>query len=164
MQAFDDGGIDVSAELQSVHPLVRRLTDQDLDRVMEIELTAYPYPWTRGIFKDCIRVGYECWGLQAGSRLVAYCVQTHAAGECHLLNLCVDPEWQRKGLGSTLLDHSIRLARLQNCSSMYLEVRPSNPAGYRLYEKNGFAVIGMRPDYYTSEGGREDAIVMKLEL
>jgi ribosomal-protein-alanine N-acetyltransferase len=154
----------VSAELEPVHPLIRRLTDQDLDRVMEIELTAYPYPWTRGIFKDCIRVGYECWGLQAGSRLVGYCVQTQAAGECHLLNLCVDPEWQRKGLGSLLLDHSIRLARLHNCSSMFLEVRPSNPAGYRLYEKNGFTMIGVRRDYYTSDEGREDAIVMKREL
>jgi ribosomal-protein-alanine N-acetyltransferase len=154
----------VSAELEPIHPLIRRLTDQDLDRVMEIELTAYPYPWTRGIFNDCIRVGYECWGLQAGSELVGYCVQTQAAGECHLLNLCVDPEWQRRGLGSLLLDHSIRLARLLNCNSMFLEVRPSNPAGYRLYEKNGFTVIGVRRDYYTSDEGKEDAIVMKREL
>ena len=154
----------MSAELEPIHPLIRRLTDQDLDRVMEIELTAYPYPWTRGIFNDCIRVGYECWGLQAGSELVGYCVQTQAAGECHLLNLCVDPEWQRRGLGSLLLDHSIRLARLLNCNSMFLEVRPSNPAGYRLYEKNGFTVIGVRRDYYTSDEGKEDAIVMKREL
>ena len=154
----------MSAELEPIHPLIRRLTDQDLDRVMEIELTAYPYPWTRGIFNDCIRVGYECWGLQAGSELVGYCVQTQAAGECHLLNLCVDPEWQRRGLGSLLLDHSIRLARLLNCNSMFLEVRPSNPAGYRLYEKKGFTVIGVRRDYYTSDEGKEDAIVMKREL
>ena len=153
----------MSAELEPIHPLIRRLTDQDLDRVMEIELTAYPYPWTRGIFNDCIRVGYECWGLQAGSELVGYCVQTQAAGECHLLNLCVDPEWQRRGLGSLLLDHSIRLARLLNCKSMFLEVRPSNPAGYRLYEKNGFTVIGVRRDYYTSDEGKEDAIIMKRE-
>jgi len=64
------------AEPASFHSLLRRLFDGDLDRIMEIELAAYPYPWTRGIFADCIRVGYECWGLQAGDELIGYCIQT----------------------------------------------------------------------------------------
>jgi ribosomal-protein-alanine N-acetyltransferase len=102
-----------------VHPLIRRLTADDLDRVLEIELTAYPYPWTRGIFADCIRVGYDCWGLQAGSDLIAYCIQSNVAGENHLLNLCVAPAWQRQGLGNLLLDHAVRLACLQGCDNMF---------------------------------------------
>jgi len=152
------------AEAASIHPLVRRLTEHDLDRVMELETAAYPFPWTRGIFSDCIRVGYDCWGLQADSKLIGYCIQTHAAGECHLLNLCIDPALQRRGLGSILLDHAIRLARLQGCHNMFLEVRPSNPAGFQLYENRGFVVVGERPDYYTSADGREDAIIMRLDL
>jgi ribosomal-protein-alanine N-acetyltransferase len=147
-----------------VHPLIRRLTADDLDRVLEIELTAYPYPWTRGIFADCIRVGYDCWGLQAGSDLIAYCIQSNVAGENHLLNLCVAPAWQRQGLGNLLLDHAVRLACLQGCDNMFLEVRPSNPAGLNLYEKRGFRVVGERLDYYRSHEGREDAIVMRLDL
>ncbi|NCF63716.1 MAG: ribosomal protein S18-alanine N-acetyltransferase [Gammaproteobacteria bacterium] len=152
------------AEPESFHSVLRRLNGGDLDRIMEIELAAYPYPWTRGIFADCIRVGYDCWGLQEGEQLIGYCIQTHAAGENHLLNLCVAPGWQRRGLGSILLSHAVRLARLQNCCCIFLEVRPSNPAGIRLYEKNGFSVVGERPGYYRSEEGKENAIVMKLDL
>jgi len=152
------------AEPDSFHSLLRRLIDEDLDRIMEIELAAYPYPWTRGIFADCIRVGYECWGLQEGDQLIGYCIQTQAAGENHLLNLCIAPDWQKQGLGSLLLSHAIRLARMQNCYCIFLEVRPSNPAGIQLYAKNGFIIVGQRPDYYRSAEGKEDAIVMRLEL
>lgn len=152
------------ADPASVHPILRRLTANDLDRIMEIELASYPYPWTRGIFADCIQVGYDCWGLQAGRELIAYCIQNQAAGESHLLNLCVAPPWQRRGFASILLNHAIGLARAQDCSSMFLEVRPSNPAGKALYEKNGFVVVAQRPAYYRSAVGREDAIVMRLDL
>jgi ribosomal-protein-alanine N-acetyltransferase len=154
----------MSAEPSSLYTLLRPLGVSDLDRVMEIELGAYPYPWTRGIFTDCIRVGYDCWGLQEGETLIGYCIQTHAADENHLLNLCLAPEWQRQGFGSLLLGHAIRLARQQNCSFMFLEVRPSNLAGFQLYEKNGFIIFGERPDYYRSEEGKENAIIMRLDL
>lgn len=158
----------MSAEPSPFHPLLRPLGPGDLDHVMEIELAAYPFPWTRGIFKDCLRVGYDCWGLQLGSRLAGYSVQSDAAGESHLLNLCVDPAWQRRGFGRMLLENAVRIARSHRCASMYLEVRPSNPAGFALYAAQGFEVIGRRPDYYsarTADGqGREDALVMRLFL
>lgn len=151
----------MSAAPEECHYLVRPLTADDLDRVMEIELQAYPHPWTRGIFADCLRVGYECWGLQAGAVLAGYCVLTHAAGESHLLNLCVAPQWQRRGLGRILLGHCVRLAVSNGCQSMFLEVRPSNDAAFELYRRNGFEVVGERPGYYTAGEGREDAIVMR---
>ncbi len=146
------------------HFVVRPLAENDLDQVMAIELAAYPYPWTRGIFHDCLRVGYECWGMFSGTRLAGYFVLTHAAGECHLLNLCVEPSRQREGLGSILLEHATRLAQVRGCRRMFLEVRPSNPAALALYRKNGFEKIGQRPDYYTADEGREDAVVMALDL
>lgn len=154
----------MSARPEAVHPLIRRLHEQDLDRVIEIEEAAYPYPWTRGIFADCLRVGYECWGMQIGNRLAGYTIQSHAAGENHLLNLCVAKEFQRRGLGAILLDHAIRLARRQGCFCVFLEVRPSNAGGLALYRKNGFKVIAERPEYYRSDQGREAAIVMALDL
>lgn len=154
----------MSASAETVHILLRRLEEDDLDRVMDIELRAYPYPWTRGIFSDCLRVGYDCWGLQAGPDLAGYAVFNHAAGESHLLNLCIAPEWQGRGLGATLLGHCVRTATAYGCESMFLEVRPSNPAGLRLYQANGFEMIGERPGYYTAGEGREDAIVMRRAL
>ncbi len=84
-------------------------------------------------------------------------------GESHLLNLCVAPHWQRKGYGNLMLNHAIRQARLQQCSSVFLEVRPSNPSGIRLYKQKGFFVVGKRPGYYRAADGREDAIVMRLD-
>ncbi len=154
----------MSARPEETHLLVRRLSESDLDRVMEIELSAYPHPWTRGIFSDCLRVGYECWGIQAGEVLAGYAIMTHAAGESHLLNLCVAPQWRRRGFGGILLTQCLRLAAGYGCDSMFLEVRPSNPAGQKLYERNGFRVVGERPGYYTAGEGREDAIVMRRAL
>lgn len=158
----------MSAQPRPFHPLLRPLGWRDLERVMEIECAAYPFPWTRGIFNDCLRVGYDCWGLQAGPRLVGYSVQSDAAGESHLLNLCIDPAWQRRGYGRILLEHAARIARSHRCGSMYLEVRPSNAAGIALYAAQGFAVVGRRPDYYSARAadgqGREDALVMRLDL
>jgi ribosomal-protein-alanine N-acetyltransferase len=170
----------VSAEAETLHPLLRLLNWGDLDRIMEIELAAYPVPWSRGIFSDCIRVGYDCWGLQLGPRLVGYSVLSCAAGEAHLLNLCVEPGWQRRGFGALLLENAVRVARAHGCGSMFLEVRPSNRAGIALYDRHGFVVIGRRPGYYSARPGaqagqggepaaltgelREDALVMRLEM
>jgi ribosomal-protein-alanine N-acetyltransferase len=152
------------ADPKTLHTLIRSLNEADLERIIEIEHAAYPFPWTRGIFADCIRVGYDCSGLQVGPVLIGYTIQSQAAGENHLLNLCIAPDWQGHGYGNMLLDHAIRLARNQACICMFLEVRPSNPSGLKLYERKGFAVVGQRPDYYRSDAGREDAIVMRLDL
>jgi len=169
----------MSADAESLHPLIRPLNWGDLDRIMEIELAAYPAPWTRGIFSDCIRVGYDCWGLQLGRQLIGYSIQTGAAGEAHLLNLCVERQYRRRGFGALLLDNAIRVARA-SCDSMFLEVRPSNSAAIGLYQTRGFVIAGKRFGYYSAGGNatsgpnvqsasrlvaaREDALVMRLQL
>lgn len=154
----------MNTELKRLHPVIRDLTVADLARINEIEQSAYPFPWTAGIFADCLRVGYDCTGLQVGSILIGYAIQSQAAGESHLLNLCVAPSWQGMGYGSILLEQAIRLATGQGCDHMFLEVRPSNPAGLGLYERRGFVILGRRPNYYRTDDGREDAIIMSLSL
>ena len=154
----------MSSESIPLHPVVSTLGAADLDRVMKIETAAYPFPWTRGIFEDCLRVGYDCRGLRIGGSLVGYSVQTQAAGESHLLNLCIEPGWQGRGFGSILLEQSIILAKAEGCTSMFLEVRPSNEAGIALYLRRGFRIVGERPDYYRATHGRENAIIMRFEL
>ena len=129
-----------------------------------IEQAAYPFPWTRGILLDCLRIGYACFGLQLGKDLIGYTIFTWAAGEAHLLNLCIDPTWQKKGYGSLLLEYTIGYVARQKNEAMFLEVRVSNPEAISLYENRGFVIVGRRPDYYQASEGREDAIVMRLEL
>jgi len=154
----------VSTAPQDLLPVISPLAEPDLDAVLAIEADSYPFPWTRGIFADCLRAGYSCFGLWAGSRLAGYSVQNCMAGEAHLLNLCVGATHRGRGLGRLLLDNAIRRARLENARRMFLEVRPSNRDARALYLAAGFIEAGRRKDYYPAEGGREDALVLRLDL
>lgn len=158
------GSCELTEVTDKQHPLIRRLTTADVDRVYTIEQLAYPFPWTRGIFVDCLRVGCACFGLQFGKEMAGYTIFNWAAGEAHLLNLCVHPEWQSRGYGSLLLEYTIsHVARLE-IEAIFLEVRESNPRATMLYKKRGFKVIGHRRSYYQAGDKREDAIVMQLVL
>jgi ribosomal-protein-alanine N-acetyltransferase len=154
----------VSAEPRALHPVVRPLKEADLDAIVAIETSAYPFPWTRRIFAECLRVGYGCLGVTFDGELSGYVIFNWGAGESHLLNLCIHPDRQGLGLGGLLLAQAIERARALGCGSMFLEVRPSNPAAQAMYERRGFFVVGRRPDYYRSHDGREDAIVMRLDF
>lgn len=148
----------------SKHPLIRRLATDDIERIMAIEQAAYPFPWTRGVFSDCLDSAYACFGLQLGKDLAGYSIFNWTGGEAHLLNLCVHPDWQHRGLGSLLLEYTIKHVTRRQNEALFLEVRSSNPKAVKLYGNRGFATIGRRPGYYRADEGREDAIVMRLEL
>lgn len=136
----------------------------DLDQVTAIEQRNYEFPWTRDIFHDCMKVGYECFGLQVERQLAGYAIHSCGAGECHLLNLCIDQPWRRRGFAGILLENVVNRAGQTGCWALLLEVRPSNPAAVALYRRRGFRKIGRRPGYYRARDGREDAIVMQLDL
>ena len=146
------------------HPLIRRLGMDDVDRIFEIEQIAYPFPWSRGIFVNCMRVGYACFGLQMGKDLAGYTILSWAAGEAHLLNLCIHPDWQPRGYGSLLLEYAINHVARLDSEAIFLEVRASNQRAASLYENRGFKVIGHRPSYYQAGEAREDAIIMRMDL
>lgn len=143
---------------------LRPMRQADIEAVSEIEKRAYPFPWTPGIFRDCLRAGHQCWVLDAGPKLLGYGVLSAAAGEAHILNICIAPEYQGRGHGRRLLRRMIDLARWHQALQVFLEVRPSNPRAIQLYREEGFNEIGHRPNYYPAAKGREDAIVMALEL
>ncbi|KLJ00168.1 ribosomal protein S18-alanine N-acetyltransferase [Luteimonas sp. FCS-9] len=143
---------------------LRPMREEDLDTVMAIELRAYPFPWTRGIFDDCLRAGYPTWVLHEAGTILGYGVLSIAAGEAHVLNVCVDPHAQGRGLGRRMFRALVDTARRQGAQRVFLEVRPSNPHAIALYHDEGFNEIGRRPRYYPAHQGREDAIVMAREL
>ncbi len=145
-------------------PVLRPMRAEDVERVVRIEQEIYAFPWTRGNFLDSLRARYHCYLYEAPSALVGYGVMMVAVQEAHLLNLSIASSWQRRGYGRELLGHFIRIAREQGARTMVLEVRPSNDAASRLYRRAGFRIVGVRPDYYPAEGGREDAILMERPL
>lgn len=136
----------------------------DLTEVMEIERRSYPHPWTRLIFSDCLHAGYSCWVCERQGIIQGYGIISIAAGEAHLLNLCVRPESQRQGIGEKLLVHLFTLARHHDAEIMFLEVRESNAAARRLYDKAGFNELGTRKDYYPAGAGRENALILARVL
>lgn len=142
----------------------RLMLETDLDEVIAIEEAVYPFPWTRGIFHDCLNIGYLCRVLEVNEKIVAYSVMSVAVGESHLLTIVVPENEQGKGYGKKMLNDMILHAVNDHAHTMYLEVRASNKAAIQLYHQRGFNELGIRSNYYPAEQGREDALIFALDL
>ena len=154
----------MSAVSERVGAAIRPMREHDLPRIAAIETRAYEFPWSEGIFADCLRAGYCCWTVVAGGQIAGYGILSVGADEAHLLNLCIDPDFRQRGLARRLLSHLLRLARDHAAVICFLEVRPSNPAAIALYESEGFRQVAVRRNYYPARTGREDAVVMTIQL
>ena len=153
----------MSAVLRPV-PAFEPMRESDLRAVLEIEESIYEFPWTLGNFRDSLRAGYACWVVREARRMIGYAVLMLAAGEAHLLNLSIAAGWQRRGHGRGLLHKLVQIAREHEAKVIFLEVRPTNAVGQRLYSGYGFRQIGVRRGYYPARKGREDAMVLALDL
>ena len=142
----------------------RPMREADLDEVLTIEREAYEFPWSREIFRDCLRVGYCCRVLELDGAVGAYGMLQVADGKSRLLNLCVRRRLHRRGLGRRLLAFLIDIARSHRTRAVVLEVRPGNTAARRLYDSMGFAEVGVSRGYYPTRTGREDALLLALTL
>jgi ribosomal-protein-alanine N-acetyltransferase len=143
---------------------IRTMSYSDLSQVIVVEQKAYPHPWTSGIFRDCIRVGYHAWVMTLGTKVIGYGIVMLSPGEAHILNICIDPDYQRRGLGRYLLRYLIRQSRRAEVDMVLLEVRRSNISAQQLYQSEGFHELGVRKAYYPSNDGREDAIILAKYL
>ncbi len=143
---------------------MRNMREEDLPVVMDVERAAYEFPWTFGIFRDCIRFGYICKVLSGNSGLVGHGIMSLGAGECHLLNICIHPDSQGQGYGTELTSRLLDVARSRHAKMALLEVRVSNPVAYHVYSKLGFHEIGIRRAYYPARKGREDAVILARDL
>jgi ribosomal-protein-alanine N-acetyltransferase len=143
---------------------IRPMTEADVSEVFAVERASYQFPWSEGIFRDCLRVGYVCRVLTLESQVIGYGVMSVGAGEAHVLNLCVADSFRCRGLGRRMLGYLLERGSAAGMSEAFLEVRPSNTAAIRLYQAVGFEQVGMRRGYYQAVGGREDAAVLRLTL
>ena len=142
----------------------RQMALEDISAVIQLENEVYQFPWTDRIFKDCIRVGYDCWLAHLGNTVVAHAVISIAAGESHILNLSVTRNHQGKGIGKQFIQFLLNIARNKRAQIMMLEVRPSNIRAINCYSSAGFNEIGCRKDYYPAPNGKEDALLFAKQI
>jgi ribosomal-protein-alanine N-acetyltransferase len=145
--------------------VIRSSTEADLDAVMEVERLCFPTPWARQAFADELarpwaRLELSC--EPASGRVVGFCNYWLVAGEVHILNVAVHPDFRRRGLAAQLVHHILAHAARERAKVVLLEVRASNTAAQALYAKLGFRQVGRRPRYYADNG--EDALLMDCEL
>ena len=143
---------------------IRQMRHEDLAHVSDIERRSYEFPWSHGVFRDCLLAGYQCVVLERDGELAGYGILSVAAGEAHILNLCIEPAYRSRGYGERLLDEILFRARTLSVREIFLEVRPSNANAIALYKKKGFHQVANRPAYYQSHEGREDAAVLSKKL
>jgi ribosomal-protein-alanine N-acetyltransferase len=154
----------MSAEPRYFPAVIREMRQTDLATAAGIERSVYEFPWSPGIFRDCLLAGYTSLVLEQGAAVIGYGIMSVAAGEAHLLNLALEPRAHGQGHGRRLLEHLLDLAQGAGVEGLYLEVRPSNRAALALYDKTGFELIGRRRAYYRAVGGTEDAVVLVRRL
>ncbi len=151
-------------QLASCQNSIRIMTKDDLQEVMVIEKTNHPYPWSEQIMADCFKGNYISYVYTLNSQLVGYIIQTLTLDESNILNVCVDNKYRGNGIASQLMNKALEYCRSNDFKSIFLEVRASNKIALHLYEKFGFVEVGLRTGYYPSQTGREDAVVMALEI
>ncbi len=161
----DSGRIaDMITPAPEVPTRLRSMIQDDLPLVSDIERRSYDFPWSHGVFRDCLLAGYICIVVERGEEIAGYGILSIAAGEAHILNLCVDPVFRALGYGTRLLNEVLERARDAEVKEVFLEVRPSNSNAMSLYRKKGFRQIAQRPAYYQASKGREDAAVLAKTL
>jgi ribosomal-protein-alanine N-acetyltransferase len=154
----------VKREFEFAAVEVRPMNELDIPLVVAIERSAYQFPWSEGIFRDCVRVGYVCRVLDVGGEMGGYGIMSVGAGEAHILNVCIREEFRCRGFARKMLLYLLERARTAGMYEAFLEVRPSNTAAARLYHSMGFEQVGIRRGYYQATIGREDAAVLRRIL
>jgi ribosomal-protein-alanine N-acetyltransferase len=140
------------------------MAESDLAAVTMIEQGTQEVPWNIAMFMDCLRVGYQGFVVEREEQVIGFAILASAAGESHILNLAVSPLEQRQGIGFWLMQQILSGLRQQGVNLVFLEVRASNVKAQKLYKKLKFSEIGQRKNYYQTKQGREDALVLSLNI
>lgn len=143
---------------------IRPLTQADLKAITQLEAIAQAGAWTAEVFLHCFNVGYPGWALEKEDHVIGFVIVSIQLEECHILNICIHPDYQRQGLGEKLLLFLLEELKQRNTGTAFLEVRRSNYRAIQLYEKLDFIQIGVRASYYPAKHGNEDALVFAKDL
>lgn len=140
---------------------IEEATLADLEEILEIEVRAYPVPWSRDQMMDVFNQKVIRLKLLMDETLIGYAFVSIILDEGHLLHITVDPIHHGKRLGRYLLEEVLKLGDTHQLATIFLEVREGNTPARALYDRIGFNQVGVRKGYYPCKiNGREDAIVM----
>ena len=121
-------------------------------------------PWSEKVFADCIEAPYFANKLDQNDITLGYYVCLRVLDEATLMDIGVHTKYRSEGWGSKILDHFLQQCEIQNVATIWLEVRQSNKSAIHIYKNAGFMLVERRKNYYLTESGREDALVMKYSV
>ncbi|CAM3564163.1 ribosomal protein S18-alanine N-acetyltransferase [Vibrio aquimaris] len=132
-----------------------------LEEVFAIETQAHTHPWSFSLLENINGRG-ACHKvlINEDEKVVGYFYAQNILGEVTLLNIAVEPKLHGHGYGKYLIESFLEMCVSDKAESAWLEVRSSNHKAYRLYDAVGFNEVDRRRDYYPTEDGKEDAIIM----
>ena len=143
--------------------LIRDLRPEDVLEVLAIEKASFATPWSEILFmNEIFKPRSLPKAAVIGDKVVGYICGNYLLDEGHILNVTVHPDFRKQGIASLLIHEMIRLLKEEGCRTIFLEVRISNEAALRMYEKAGFIRLATRTAYYTLP--TEDAVIMSLHL
>ena len=139
------------------------MLETDLEQVVAIEQNSMPSPWSKELFDEELkREAAHYFVLEVGGKVAGYMGYWEAPEEAHIINLAIGPSFRKQGLGREMMNHCMDYARKRGAKLATLEVRQSNEAAQRLYEKCDFRVVAIRKKYYSDN--QEDAVVMIKDI
>eukprot|EP00919_Chromeraceae_sp_WS-2016_P065105 GHVR01154118.1.p1 GENE.GHVR01154118.1~~GHVR01154118.1.p1 ORF type:complete len:153 (-),score=11.17 GHVR01154118.1:149-607(-) len=129
-----------------------------------IHCQGHSHPWSEPVFADCLTDNYQAYELLQDGMCAGLYVGLFVLDEATLMDIVVGEAFRGRGLSKVLMSHFLALCVDKNMHCVWLEVRASNVAAIGLYQAYGFEQIECRKDYYETQDGREDALMMKLAL
>ena len=132
----------------------------DVDDIYAIEQLAQSHPMTKNVMLSCLSNRYFNARVMVDEQLAGFYIGEGMLDESSLIEICIHPDFQGKGLGRKLLAHYIEQGKERGFMSCWLEVRESNTAAHKLYQSMDFNEVDRRINYYPTNTGKEDAIIM----
>jgi ribosomal-protein-alanine N-acetyltransferase len=132
----------------------------DLPQVYRLEVMSQPTPWPLWYFRRQLREGASCWVMVDGEAVIGFGIVAFVRDWAHIMNMCVAPEYRRRGLGWRIMLHLLGVVSQRRCRAVWLEVRPTNRPAIVLYRRLGFRIRQVRKGYYRNRIGPEDGLVM----
>lgn len=141
------------------------MTELDLDWAFQVEVSVYPFPWSKNGFLQALDRGLNYVFVNQQNEPVGYVCLLPVLEQVEILNFCIAPSHQGQGYGSEAMNRLIEKLGSDKFDKVLLEVRVSNQSAINLYHKHGFEKDGVRPNYYRNAGqSSEDAVLMSLSI
>jgi ribosomal-protein-alanine N-acetyltransferase len=141
-----------------------KLADLPLSTLMSVENACHSHPWSQATMQSCLQGRYFNGAVISQGQLQGFYIGEVAGPDHTLMDICVAPQFQRQGIAKALLNDFIAVSEAANAENLFLEVRASNIGAISLYQWVGFSEVGVRKNYYPSDNGNEDAILMAMTL